>query len=785
MWNNLAKAILRYKTAILIIIGIITVFMAFQMKGLRMKYAYTPLMSETDSVYLRYLDFKKVFGEDATLTVVAFEDVDFVQLDKYKDLLVLQDTLKNVLGVKAVLSYANAITLEKDTAEKKFVARKIFNEDPTNQQQLDSMFAKVKEFGFYDQMLYNGDTCYVMAITCDPEVVNCKKRDIMVDDIENAVVKYADKYGITVHVSGLPYTRTRMMFMVRDELIIFAILSLVIVALIFMFFFKSIKTTLFAILIVGVGVVWTLAIMAMIGYELTMMSGMLPPLLIVIGIPNTIYLINKYHQEYSESKDKELSLFHVIAHVGKATFLTNLTTAIGFSTFMITGNNMLIEFGLIATIGIVIMFSLSVCMVPAIFSFLAPPDEKQLRHVDGKIVNKIIDKFVFVVDSERNRKFVYLGIVMIVCIAIYGISLIKNESYIVDDIPPENQLMVNLHYFEKEMGGIMPLEISIDTHKKRGLFNMDIVKKIEAIEDSCAYFNCLSKGISIADAIKIIRRAYYNGNNDFYSIPSKTELPFIASYLNANQLNDQQGAMSIMSQIMDSTYSRARIQMRIADVGTSRMIAVTDSIQKIIDFYFPPEKNTTDITGSSIIFTKGTLMLVDNLVQSLALAIFLIALCMVGLFANPKMVIISILPNFIPLLVTACIMGYFGVRLKSSTILVFNIAFGISVDNAIHFLTKFKHDLEHTNYDVHKSVMGSMHETGVSILYSALTLFCGFMMFCASQFGGTIALGLLVGLTLFVAMFTNLIFLPTLILSFKGIFKKKQLLAENQSTANE
>ena len=766
MWDSIAKFILKNKIWVLTVIGIVTVFMAFQMKNLKMKYAYTPLMSERDSVYLNYLEFKNTFGEDATLSVVAFQDPNFVSLDKYKDLLVLCDSLKTVTGVEGVLAYNNAVTVEKDTAEKKFKIRKIFAAEPQNQQQLDSMFNEVKRFGFYEQMLYNGDSTYILAITCNPDVVNCKQRADLITGMEKHVDAYAAKHNIKVRYSGLPYTRERMMTMVRDELIIFAIISLIIVAIIFMVFFRTIKTTLFAILIVAVGVVWTLATMAMIGYELTMLSGMLPPLLIVIGIPNTIYLLNKYHVEYRDHQNRELALMRVIADVGKATFLTNLTTAIGFSTFLFTGNNMLMEFGLVATIGIIIMFCLSVCMVPSIFSYLAPPDERQTKHVEGKLVNKIIDKFVFLV--ENRRKAVYIGTFIVIGLAVWGLSLLQNESFIVDDLPQENRIYADLKFFEKEIGGIMPFEISIDTKKKKGLFNMDVMKKIEKIEDSCRYFNCVSKAMSMADALKIIKRAYYNGNNDFYAIPSKTELAFIADYLKGNM--GDAAAISAMGKMTDSLYSVARIQMRISDVGTTRMMIVADSIQKIVDHYFPPEKYKTNLTGSSLIFTKGSLKLVDNLVQSLALAILLISLCMVWLFTSWKMVFISIIPNFIPLLVTAALMGFFDIRLKSSTILVFNIAFGISVDNAIHFFTKLKHDLGVTGGDMHKSILGSMRETGVSIIYSDLILFCGFMMFFASQFGGTQALGLLVGLTLFVAMFTNLILLPSMLMSFKNRF---------------
>lgn len=778
MWNKLANGILNNRRIILIIIGIITVFMGYNMKNLKMKYTTALMMNENDTAYQRFLDFRKTFGEDASMIVCAFEDKDFVKLDKYKNLLVLQDSLKNVIGVKSILSYANTITLEKDTLEKRFAANKIFDPQPTTQAELDSMFKLVKDFKFYDKMLYTDNDAYVLAITCDPEVIYCKKRDVMVADIESMVKNFAAANGdIKYHLSGLPYTRSRLMIMVRDELVVFAIISLLIVAFIFMLFFRSVRTTAWAVLIVFVGVIWTMAIMTLFNYEMTMMSGMLAPLLIVIGVPNTIYLLNKYHYVYREVRNREKALFETITQVGKATFLTNLTTAAGFATFLITGNEMLMEFGLIATLGIIVMFLLSVLMVPTIFSYVQEPSEKELRHLDTQFVNKIVDKFVYLV--ENKRKLVYFSTLGVVAVAAYGMTLLNNESFQVDDLPENNPTYVDLKFFEKEMNGILPLEISIDTKKKKGLMNLDVLKKIEAIEDTLQYFNCLSKGTSIADALKIVNRTFWNGDPEFYCLPYKADLVFIKDYLQGNQEQAKGNAMAgnLMSSMVDSTFSRARIQMRIADVGTKRMVVITDSIQNILNHYFPPEKNQCDITGTSVIFAFGSSQLIVNLAQSLILAIIIIAFCMMFLFTSGKMVFISIIPNFIPLLVTAALMGFFDIRLKSSTILVFNIAFGISVDNAIHLFTKFRHELE--THDTREAVVNALRETGVSILYSATILLIGFMIFCFSQFGGTIALGLLIDITLFVALFTNLLFLPSMLLSFKINFgKKKKQIAE-------
>ncbi|MBR4266999.1 MAG: MMPL family transporter [Bacteroidales bacterium] len=775
MWNKVADVILKHKKVILIVIAIITAFMAFNMKNLRMKYTTALMMREQDTAYQKFLDFRKTFGEDASLIVVAFENKDFLTLEKYRKLLVLQDSLKNVVGVKSVLAYTNAITIEKDTVNMMFKARKIFDPQPQTQAELDSMFQVVKDFKFYNKMLYT-DSCFVLALTCDPEIIYCKTRDVMVANIESQVQNFSQDVDVPCHISGLPYTRSRLMIMVRDELVVFAIISLIIVTIIFFLFFRSIKTTLWAVLIVFVGVIWTMSLMALIGFEMTMMSGMLAPLLIVIGVPNTIYLLNKYHVVYRKLRDRQQALHETIAQVGKATFLTNLTTAAGFATFLITGNEMLMEFGLIATMGIIMMFFLSVLMVPSVFSYVAEPTEKELKHLDTKFVNNIVEKFIYLV--QYKRKLIYFSTIAIVAISIFGMSLLRNESFQVDDLPEHNSTYVDLKYFEKEMNGILPLEISINTNRKKGLSDYNVLKKIEALEDTLKYFNCLSTGTSLVDALKIVNHAYYNNHDDFYCMPTKTDFLFLKDFLqnSKNQAGGEKASMAgnLMTTMVDSTFSRARVQMRIADVGTIRMVAITDSIQNILNYYFPPEKKyECDITGTSVIFAFGSLQLIDNLVQSLLLAIFLISLCMVGLFKSWRMVFISIIPNFIPLIVTAAIMGFTGIRLKSSTILVFNIAFGISVDNAIHLFTKFKHELETTNYDTPKSVIGALRETGVSIIYSATILLIGFLIFVFSQFGGTQALGLLIDITLFVAMFTNLLFLPSMLMSFNINFGKK------------
>lgn len=552
----------------------------------------------------------------------------------------------------------------------------------------------------------------------------------------------------------------------------FTFLAMFVTAVILYLFFRSFKVVFFSMLIVAIGVIWAVGSMDIFDYRITILTGMIPPLIIVIGIPNSVYLLNKYHNQYKKHGNKIKALHTIIHKVGNATFLTNLTTALGFATFIVTGNNFLVEFGVVASLNIMGIFILSVTLIPIFFSFLAPPKPRHIKHLDYKMVNKFIEKLVWLVNHKR--KLVYIIVSGIVIAGIYGITLMDTEGYIVDDIPHDNPVYTDLKFLENNIGGVMPLEITIDTKKKKKAYDYTTIKKMDELIEELRQIKDLSEPTSIISALKFARQAYYNGSATAYKLPSKNEmLGFISDYLPKQKANDSSQVSKILNSFVDKDQQITRISYRLNDIGTIRNKEVADSITAIAHRIFPEEKYHIGVTGSSIIFTQGTNFLVKNLLTSLALAIGLIALFMASMFTSLRMIVISLIPNFIPLLFTAAIMGYFGIPIKPSTVLVFSIAFGISVDNAIHFLAKYRQELIATGGQIQVAAINSLRETGVSIIYTAGILFFGFGIFTVSQFGGTQALGLLVSITLLVAMLSNLIFLPTLLLTLKHTVSDK------------
>ena len=501
----------------------------------------------------------------------------------------------------------------------------------------------------------------------------------------------------------------------------------------------------------------------LLGFKITVLTALIPPLIIVIGIPNCIFLLNKYHNEYKQHGNKVKALSRVIQKVGNATFMTNATTAAGFATFMITQTQILVEFGIVASINIILVFFISLIIIPSIYSYLPAPKSRHLSHLERSWVNNLarwMEKVVL-----HHRSSIYFATVFLMLIAFYGVSEIETTGNIVDDIPKDDPISIDLQFFEEHFSGVMPFEIMIDTHKKNGVNKLSTLKRIKKLEEVLLEYPEISTPTSIANLARFSKQSYYNGNPNYYSLPSSQEKNFILKYAK----NTSNGSTSIFSSFTDSTNSVARVSSRMKDIGTKQMGALRDSIRPKIDAIFPPQKYDVSITGNSVLFLEGTTYLVKNLFTSLLLAIGLIAVLMAWMFSSSRMVLVSLLPNLIPLILTGALMGYFGISIKPSTILVFSIAFGISIDDTIHFLAKYRQELKANNWNIRTAVVNALRETGVSMFYTSIVLFFGFSIFIASDFGGTVALGLLVSVTLLFAMLANLLLLPSLLLSLERI----------------
>jgi len=769
MWNRIAGLILRNRILLLVIIGLVTSFMAYKAQFVEMSYQYAALLPDDDPASVEYERFKNTFGQEGNVMFFAVQDPDFYQLEKFNDWIALGDSLVSLDGIDAVVSIAHTYNIKKNKVDKRFEFQTIFPKKVNSQQELDSLAAIAESLPFYQGSLINKESnTFLMGITVNAKIINSKAREPMVAKIREITDLFTTKHKLEMKYSGLPYIRVVTAQMIKKEMNMFIYLSLLVTAIILFMFFRSFKVVFFCMLVVGLSVIWAVGSMVLFDYKITLLTAMLPPLLVVIGIPNSVFLINKYHGEYIRHNNKIKALQRVVSKIGNATFLTNLTTASGFATFIVTSSQILKEFGVIAALNIMVVFVLSLLLIPIIFSFLNPPDQKATRHLENKLTVWFVGRLEKIVLNHRS--LVYGIAISLLVLSVFGISKMKSTGYMVDDLPHDNVIFQDLKFFEKNMEGIMPLEVMVETRKKAGVLKLSTLKCLNKLNDSLKAYPEISSSVSIVEAAKFANQAYFNGKEKYYKLPSSQVKDVILSYLAKADTGEDS---KLFETFVDSTQSITRMSFRMKDIGTTRMEKMEEKILKQVNDIFPADKYTVHVTGSSIVFFKGNQYLVKNLFLSLALAIFLIASFMAWMFSSKRMVVVALLPNLLPLIITAALMGYFGIPIKASTILVFSIAFGISVDDTIHYLAKYRQELKATNWSIRSSVVLALRETGQSMMYTSIILFFGFGIFAMSEFGGTVSLGILVSLTLLSAMLSNLVLLPSLLLTLEKLITNR------------
>lgn len=766
MWNRVAELIIRFRVIFIIIIGLSTVVMGWYASKVQMSYDFAKTVPPGDPDMVTLTKFREQFGEDGNIIAVGLQDSAVYQLKNFEALRTLTREIRQIEGVNEVISLPVLKMILKDTAHSKFYLSPIYPDTISSQEHLDSLLAVTRNQPIYMNQLvnrHNGAT--MMLVSVQKEVMNSARREALKESLEKAGAKFESATGIPLRYAGLPYIRTVVANSVRYEMQIFLYASILITGIIMFIFFRSFRAVLFSMIIIGIVVIWTLGTLSLFGYRVTLLSGLIPPVIVTLGITNAIYLLNKYHLEFDKTKDKYAAIRVVVQKMGLATFLTNLTVAIGFLTLLATDITILREFGIVAGINIMVLFFVSLIMIPTIFSWLPVPTEKHLRHLTFPRMGSFLRGIDLLV--HRKRSWIYAVSVGAAVVSAIGIMQLRSVSFMVDDVPEESQVKKDLKFFEANFSGIMPLEVVVEfiSKRRRPVLDVSNLEKVEEFEAFLDSLPMVSTPVSLVSFVKASKQAFYNNNPARYTLPSKTEGAFILRYMKGQTDNS-----GLFRSFVDSSFTKMRISSQIADIGSERLDSLVHGAiePRMKEIFRSTGKDSivTSVTGSTKIFIKGNKFLVANLQESLLLAFLLITLSMAILFANVRMIVISLIPNLLALMITAGLMGFFDIPLKASTALIFSITFGISVDNSIRFLAKYRQEILSNNFFIPVAVSESILETGKSIMYTSIVLFAGFIIFTFSSFGGTIALGLLTSITLVISMFTNLILLPALIMTF-------------------
>lgn len=768
-WKSIASIILQNRKFWLGFVAAITVFMAYMITKLEMSYELARILPMSDANHKLYEDFKARYGEDGNVLVVAIETDKIYDLEVFNQWYDLSKEIKNINGIKNVASNTSLFEIINDDSQKKLNFKSIVSQRPKTQAEVDSIKSKIERYPFYKGFIYSEDgLAHLMAITFSQSKLNSKDRITMTRNIQAKAEEFGQKNGIKVHFSGMPFIRTNFMAKVSKELGMFMVLAFLVTTLILFLFFRSFKIVFYAVFVVLIAVIWSVGFISLLDYKITILTGLIPPLIIVIGIPNTIFLINKYQEEYLKLNDKFKALYITIEKIGKTTFIANVTTFIGFIVFYFTGSPLLLEFGLVAAICVMATWAISLVLIPIIFSYTSPPKSKHVRHLENKNISKILDWVNFIVHYRRTK--LYWFIFGLVLVSFYGITKIKALGYVVDDLPENDPIYTDLKFIEKHFQGVIPFEISIDTKRPDGVMDPLVLNKIKVVQKEFAKHPEFTKPVSIVEGIKFIYQGYRGGDPKYYTLPGALELQKLGEYGTSAK-----GKESLFTSFLDSTKQYTRVSFQTGDVGTIRMGQLIDTLQAKVDTIFNYDKELAawkpkseqieaTLTGNGVVFTKGNNYLLGNLRDSTILAIILVSMVMATQFLNYRTILISTIPSIIPLIITAGIMGYFKIPLKPSTTLIFSIAFGIASDGTIYFLTKYKDEML-SGKSISDAVSNTIKFTGISMFYTAIILFFGFGIFVASGFKGTIFLGLLVSVTLLIGMISNLVLLPAFLMT--------------------
>lgn len=764
MWLKAGRFILRYRNLLLVILLLITAFMAYHAIRVELSYDFSRAIPINNPKYKAYQEFRKKFGEDGNLLVIGFQSKQFFSEKPYNAYASLQRDLRKVEGVDDVIAISNAVNLVRVEGAQRMRTDTIFPARALNQAEIDSFSGIFLNLPFYQGLLYNPETdAWLMGVRINPELMASKKRVDIVERIGQRADSFEREAGVTVYKSGLPHIRTQLSVRIVEEMRMFILASIILSAIILLWFFRSFSAMLMSLGVVLLGVIFSFATIELMGYKISILNALIPPLIVVIGIPNCIYFLNKFHTAYNETGNKKEALLIMIGRMGVVTWFCNLAAAIGFAVFALTQSQILREFGVVAGINIVVLFFISLIFIPAILSFLPAPKSRHTKYLENARLNRWLDRLERW--SLNHRKLIYGITALVVAISIAGITRLHSLGYIVDDLPHNDKLYTDLKFFERNFKGVMPLEIIVDTKKKRGATQIANLARIDSLSQYLSSIPGIARPLSIVEGFKFVKQAFFDGDSSSYSMPSEFDvqlLPYLKTGANASQGSS---FSRLLASFLDSNRQEARISVSMADVGSNRLPLILDSISERSEQLFPSEKYEVEMTGTSVTFLEGSRYIINGLKDSIIWAFVLIAFCMLYLFRSARILICSLVPNLIPLLITAGIMGWAKIPLKPSTVLVFSVALGIAIDITIRFLVNYKQELPHNNYDMKRTVIETIHSTGISIIYTSLVLITGFVIFCFSGFDGTKALGWLTSLTLVTATFTNLVLLPAILIS--------------------
>jgi predicted RND superfamily exporter protein len=739
---------------------IATVLFVTLIAKLRFNYDFENFFSQTDEETKYYMNFRQNFENDSDYCLIGIENKKGIfQPNFLKKVDSMCTELRTVEYMEGVQSVTNAKTFL--IGEMGITPIKLIHLDNPSKLKDDSIniYSQREMVGTFVSLDGKALSVYVkkenMVDTNKKESMNIRDREKQwLHDFEKIVAKYQFD---DVHIAGRIKAEDYYIAKMEHEIIVFIFAGFFLVVIVLWLTFKQIWGVLVPTSVVLLSAIWSMGMLAVLGKNVDVMTSLLPSIIFIIAMSDVVHFVSKYLQLLRQGLEKEEAIHKALKEVGLATFLTAFTASIGFATLVTIGIEPIENFGIYTAIGIILTYIIAHTFLPAMLMLLPAPTIviKKENHVFWtKNLHRL---FHFVI---RNRKTIMASMFIIVGVAIYGCFQMRVNAQLVDEVKEGDPLKDDFIFFEKHFSGVRPFEVALETGKNsKAIDEQKTLLEIEKLEDFLVEKCNINQIASPTTAYRIIHRGQNNGDKNFYSVPSNP-----ADFKEAQRYYKKAKKIQQLGFFISKDKKMGRINGLVTDIGSERSREIESEfatfVQKNIDTTILKPR----LTGSAYLIDNTNDNLSVNLVNGLTLSVAVIAVIMFLLFRNWRMVLVAIIPNVIPMLIVGAIIGYFDIGLKISTGIIFSIAFGIAEDDTIHFMSKFKIELSRGKSYLY-AMKSTFLTTGKAVIVTSIILVAGFMTLMYSDFKGSFLVGLLISLTLFFAVLSDLFFVPILLLA--------------------
>lgn len=746
-WRKYSKYVLAGLTLVLLFLG-------YSSSKLEFDYDFEKFFPQEDNDLVFYEDYREKFENDNDFILLGFTNetgvFDQQFLQKIQGFTV---KLRELPHLREVISPLEMKFVEVSPAGFGFSQRPFFHIDDTSRytndrERIEKSIEPVTE-------MVNLDNNSLIMVIKNKQLID--KDDS--DELARALQEIIDQEGFKeVHVMGKIMGQQVYVSVMKVEFITFASISIFVLIIFLIIAYRALWGILIPMATVLLAVVGSLGFMQLSGTPLNMMTTLLPVIMLVVGMSDVVHLVSKYLEEIRYGRTKTVAIKNMLKKVGVATLLTSLTTSLGFVTLIGVGMQPIQDFGIFTAVGVLMAFILSILFIPSIFLNIKKPKITDSTKVQNAW-ERGLGKFFLKLCRNQKAVLVFYSIITVVCII--GASRIKFDYFLMQDLGEDQPLMQDLRYFQKQFGGIRPFELAIIPAEGKQVNDYDVILEIEKLEKYLKEEYGVNQIISPTVPFKFANKTLRSGRDDYYKIPDN-EKRF--NYLKRQMETFEDRAE--LQQIISADKKLGRLFGRMVDPGSGAMLGKNDKLKAFYDANINSSVLGYKLTGTPVIIDEAGRHVSENIVIGLLFAFVLIGISMAILFKSIKMGFISLVPNMFPILLTAGYIGFAGIALNMSTAIVFTIAFGIAVDDTIHFLSRFKQEMGQGRTNLF-ALRRTFISTGKAIIITSIILLGGFGSLIFSNFLSTFYIGLFVCMTLVFAVITDLTLLPMMLLKKK------------------